>query len=76
MYVVTSGEKPAFLDDTWQKFNFRGTAFVASELATAYSDVYVKHISVELGEPVTVSMKTPGTGKITSQYFTVIKPTE
>ena len=76
VYVIASGGKPAFLDDTWQKLNFRGTALVASGLTTAYSDVYVKHISVEPGEPVTVSMKTPGTGKITSQYFTVIKPTE
>lgn len=76
VYVIAGGEKPSFLDDTWQKLNFRKAALVAGGLTTAYNDVYVKHISVELGEPVTLSMKTPGTGKITSQYFTVIKPTE
>lgn len=76
IYVIASGDKPAFLDDTWQKLNISGRALYIAGVSTFYSDVYVKHIAVEQGEPVTVSMKTPGIGKIGSQYFTVIKPVE
>jgi len=76
IYVISSGEKPKFLDDTWQMLNFKNNAMSITGVGKIYNDVYMKHIDVPMGEPVTVSMKTPGTGKPGSQYFTVIRPTE
>ena len=76
IYVIASGNKPGFIDDTWQQLNFFGNAFLPMGATVSYDKVYVKHIDVEIGEPVTVSMKTQGIGKLGAQYFTVVKPVE
>ncbi len=76
VYVIASGNKPGFIDDTWQQLNFPGNAFLPMGATVSYDKVYVKHIDVEIGEPVTVSMKTQGIGKLGAQYFTVVKPVE
>lgn len=76
LYVVTTDEKPLFIDDTWQNLNISGSAVVASGLTGIYGEVYVKHIDANPGEPARVSMKTPGTGSTKGNYITFVKFTE
>ena len=76
LYIVTSGSKPKFLDDTWQKLDIDGYAFVVTD-SDEYKHVYVKQVNVEQGTSVRISMKTPATGQTTDgNYYLFIKPIE
>ena len=50
-------------------------AFTVSDNMFTYNEMYVKHVDVEPGAPVTVTMSTANTGSTNDGlYFTLIKP--
>jgi len=74
LYLITSGSKPEFLDDTWQKLSIDGPAFVVGD-TDEYRNVYVKQVNVENGSSVRISMKTPSTGTtIDGNYYLFVRP--
>ena len=76
LYVITAGQKPAFIDETWQRVPLDKPAFTVSDNMFTYNEIYVKHVDVEPGLPVTVTMSTANTGSTNDGlYFTLIKPT-
>lgn len=76
LYLVTSGNKPEFLDETWQKLSIDGPAFVVAD-TDEYRNVYVKQVNVENGTSVKISMKTPSTGVVTDgNYYLIVRPLE
>ena len=77
LYIFTYGEKPAFIDDTWQCLQLSGRPFTVDGVSAKYTDMYMKHVDVEDGSSVRVSALTPGTGSTnTGTYFMLIKPDE
>ncbi len=76
LYVVTYGNTPEFIDDTWKKLKL-GTVFIVERPTGryAYDDIYMKTVSVPEGKSVKVTMKTPGTRDINDgQYYLLVKP--
>lgn len=76
IYVVTYGNTPKFIDDTWRKLEL-GTVFIVDRNGKdlVYDDIYVKTVTVPENSSVPVTMKTPGTGDINDgQYYVFIKP--
>ena len=77
LYILTYGDKPAFIDDTWQAIQLSKSAFTVDGVSAKFTIMYMKHIDVEEGTPVRVSALTPGTGSTsTGTYFMLIKPDE
>ena len=75
LYILTYGDKPAFIDDTWQCIQLSKSAFTVDGVSAKFTSMYMKHIDVEEGTPVRVSALTPGTGSTsTGTYFMLIKP--
>lgn len=75
LYILTYGDKPAFIDDTWQCIQLSRSAFIVDGVSAKFTTMYMKHIDVEEGTPVRVSALTPGTGSTsTGTYFMLIKP--
>lgn len=73
--VITYGNTPAFIDDTWQRVILKEPAFTLSDAVYKYTDMYVKNIDVPNGESVNVTMKTPATGTDEDGvYFLIVKP--
>ena len=74
VYVITSGFKPEFIDSTWMRIDLEKSAFTVSDNRFKYDTMFVKHVNVEEGNPVNVSMLTPGTGKGNDGlYYTIVK---
>jgi len=77
LYILTYGDKPAFIDDTWQCIQLSKSAFTVDGVAAKFNNMYMKHIDIEDGTPVRVSALTPGTGSTsTGTYFMLVKPDE
>ena len=75
LYVITYGNTPEFIDNTWQRVTLSKPAFTLSNAVYKYTDVYVKNIDVPEGESVKVTMKTPATGSdMDGVYYLLVKP--
>lgn len=75
LYVITYGNTPEFIDNTWQRISLSKPAFTLSDAVYKYTDVYVKNIDVPRGESVNVTMKTPATGSDEDGvYYLLVKP--
>jgi len=74
LYVITYGNTPAFIDDTWQRVSLKEPAFTLSDAVYKYTDIYVKNVDVPKGESVNITMKTPATGTDEDGvYFLLVK---
>lgn len=77
LYVITSGFKPVFMDSTWQRIVLDKPAFTVSDNKFTYTEMYVKHIEVQEGSPVKVTMPTVNSKDVRAGlYYTFVKPTE
>jgi len=75
LYVITYGNTPSFIDDTWQRVRLEKPAFTVSNAVYKYTDMYIKNVDVPKGESVNVTMKTPATGSSDDGvYFLIVKP--